>query len=434
MSYFKRFIHFGCWNNSGCDYNTIDDVIKPTDTALARVMKKIQKNIESHKIKPEFITIAGDNYYPIITKDPITKKKQKNLDEKDLISGFMCLPDHIKKYILLGNHDLEQISNRPAPSLCQILDIQKELEEEPSNNFEMDDLKSQHIMNTQLSNSTIIIMLDTSMYSDTEKDLQKVTTCYQRLFEIHGLEHLTDLNTIEKVRELQKSRVESFIEDKIKPNLSKIKNIIVIGHHPLICFKTKEKDDKAGNKKIITQKLIMGDLNKLYFDSIYSKLKNNKRINYFYLCADLHQYQVGDIQMSKNSDPTDAVMVKQFVVGTGGSQLEDLDVDLSLVKSGEEIIKLDSITLSYTNVYNKATYGFLDCLLTPEEEFNPIFVEADMSNFNVKTFKGGYYSKGNNKFLNKTQRKMVNKSRKIHKKRTIKINKRRIKTKNNNKK
>jgi hypothetical protein len=138
--------------------------------------------------------------------------------------------------------------------------------------------------------------------------------------------------------------------------------------------------------------------------------------------------------MSNNSDPTDNVMVKQYVAGTGGSQLEDLDVDLSLVKPGQEIMKLDSITLSYTNVYNKATYGFLDCLLTPEEEFNPIFVEADMSNFNVKTFKGGYYSKGNNKFLNKTQRKMVNKSRKIHKKRSRKINKRRIKSKNNNKK
>ena len=157
----------------------------------------------------------------------------------------------------------------------------------------------------------------------------------------------------------------------------------------------------------------MNELNHLYFNSIYSKLKKNKRINYFYLCADLHQYQEGDIHMATS---TDEVLVKQYVVGTGGSALEDLDVDLSLLKPGQEITKLSTLTLTYTNVYNKATYGFLDCLLTPEEEFNPIFVEADMRGFNVKTFKGGYYPKSYNKFLNKTQQR-TKKGKKIYKKR-----------------
>ena len=405
MSHFKRFIHFGCWNNSGC--NDLGIEVNPTDTALTRVMKQIKKNITSSKFQPEFMSIAGDNYYPISKRDDITKVKTKLLDEEDLLSGFECLPKDLKKYLLLGNHDLEALSNAKSnpPSACQILDMQKELEAEPTNNFEMDDLKSPFIMNTKLSDSTIIIMLDTSMYSNEDKSLKKVEACYQRLFELHGLDNPNG-DTIKNVRELQKKRVEAFVDTLDE---GRLKNIIVVGHHPMVCFKTDEVKDTGR----ITETLVMNELNHLYFNSIYSKLKKNKRINYFYLCADLHQYQEGDIHMSI---ATDEVLVKQYVAGTGGSQLEDLDVDLSLLKPGQEITKLDTLTLAYTNVYNKATYGFLDCLLTPEDDFNPIFVEADMSNFNVKTFKGGYYSKGNNKFLNKTQRRMVNKSRAKHSK------------------
>lgn len=424
MSHFKRFIHFGCWNNSGCDSTA--GAVKSSDTALTRVMKQIKKNITSSQFQPEFITVAGDNYYPIIKKDPVTKIKTKLLDEDDLLSGFECLPKDLKKYLLLGNHDLEALSNAKSNpvSACQILDMQKDIESNPNNNFEMDDLKSPFILNTQLTDSTIVIMLDTSMYSNEDKSLKKVEECYQRLFELHGLDN-PNKDTIKNVRELQKKRVEAFVDTLD----GRLKNIIVIGHHPMVCFKTDEVKDKVtGTKSKETETLVMNELNHLYFNSIYSKLKKNKRINYFYLCADLHQYQTGDIHMAKNSDE---VLVKQFVAGTGGSQLEDLDVDLSLLKPGQEITKLDTLTLTYTNVYNKATYGFLDCLLTPEGDFNPLFVEADMSNFNVKTFKGGYYSKGNNKFLNKTRRnrKMVNKSRAMKKRKSTQKIKTKTKTK-----
>ena len=421
----KRFIHFGCWNNSGCDVESFhtDKDVKSTDTALTRVMKEIKKNIASSRIKPEFMSIAGDNYYPIIKKDPITKEKNKILDEHDLLSGFDCLPKGLKKYLLIGNHDLEKLSNKvEAPSACQILDMQKELEEEPTNNFEMDDLKSPFIMNTKLSDSTIVIMLDTSMYSNEDKNLKKVEHCYQRLFEIHGFAN-PNKDTIKNVRELQKKRTEAFVDTL---TASRVKNIIVVGHHPMVCFKTDEVKDKSKSKDkskppvIITETLVMNELNNLYFNSIYSKLKKNKRINYFYLCADLHQYQVGDIHISTT---TDEFMVKQFVAGTGGSQLEDLDVDLSLVKPGDETKMLDTVTVSYTNVENIATYGFLDCSLTSDEEFNCVFVEAVMSNFNVKTFKGGYYSKGNNKFLKKKTIRKNKKNTRKNKKNSRKNNK-----------
>ena len=70
-----------------------------------------------------------------------------------------------------------------------------------------------------------------------------------------------------------------------------------------------------------------------------------------------------------------------------------------------------------------ATYGFLDCSLTSDEEFNCVFVEAVMSNFNVKTFKGGYYSKGNNKFLKKKTIRKNKKNTRKNKKNSRKNNK-----------
>lgn len=389
MSKNKRFIHFGCWNNSGCDYKHLDKSVTSKDTALTRVMKKIKKNIDNSRFKPEFISIAGDNYYPISQIDPDTNTTIRVLDENDLISGFVSLPKNIKKYILLGNHDLEKISNRVSqiPSMCQILDMQKELEENTKNNFEMDDLKSPYIMNTYLSNSTIVIMIDTSMYSNEEKHLKQVTTCYQRLFEIHGLEKLDDLNTIEKVRKLQEQRLETFVVDKLIPKLMKIKNVIIIGHHPLICYNMKENN----TNKIET--LTTNELNKLLFNTLYSRLKKNKNINYYYLCADLHQYQTGDVIIKGNSQPQDIMHIKQYIAGTGGSQLERTEVDLSQLKTSNKIKKLDTITIKYDNVHNIATYGFLDCTLTQLDEFKPIFISANMSNFNIKTFKSRYPNK-----------------------------------------
>jgi len=413
MSYFKRFIHFGCWNNSGGDYKNLNKKINAKDTALTRVMKQIKKNVDNNALKPEFISVAGDNYYPILHIEN-NKIKSKTLDEDDLISGFKCLPKNVDKYILLGNHDLEEISNRKEESKtvcdstnilcetseCQILDMQTEIASDKKSHYKMDNLKNKYIMNTKLSDSTIVIMLDTSMYSNAGKHLKQVTACYQHLFEIHGLEKIDDLNAIEKVRELQKSRVEAFVKDKLIPKLDKIKNIIVIGHHPLICFKT----DKVNE----TETLSMNELNNFYYYSIYNKLKKNKGINYFYLCADLHQYQTGDIHITKKG-ADNGLFIRQYIAGTGGSKLEKVEVDLSCVKKKNQIKKVDSITITYTNVYNLPTYGFLDCILTPEGDFNPIFIKADMRKFTNKTFKKNLLKKGSTKKLRKGSTKKLRK-------------------------
>ena len=54
--------------------------------------------------------------------------------------------------------------------------------------------------------------------------------------------------------------------------------------------------------KVKTKEEVMPLLNDLYYESIYAPLQSgNPEINYFYLCADLHQYQTGTVTIQPKS-------------------------------------------------------------------------------------------------------------------------------------
>ena len=63
MTSYKSFIHFGCWNYNKCDSDNLSESVKPDDTNITRVMKTIKKYIETSRPTPDFLTVAGDNYY-----------------------------------------------------------------------------------------------------------------------------------------------------------------------------------------------------------------------------------------------------------------------------------------------------------------------------------------------------------------------------------
>ena len=90
-----RFIHFGCWNRDGCINK---DSVVNNNTPVTKVMTTLKKYIS--ETKPEFITIAGDNYYPKV--DTTSGAKIKKIIKQDLISGFECLPKDNKIDLLLG--------------------------------------------------------------------------------------------------------------------------------------------------------------------------------------------------------------------------------------------------------------------------------------------------------------------------------------------
>jgi len=45
-------------------------------------------------------------------------------------------------------------------------------------------------------------------------------------------------------------------------------------------------------------------------------------MNFYYLCADLHQYQSGECVISKG-EGTPKMRIKQYIVGTGGAKKDD---------------------------------------------------------------------------------------------------------------
>ena len=90
-----NFIHFGCWNKGEC---LIDSLVNP----LSRVMTNLREVCNDPKTKPEFVVVAGDNYYPdtlTITTDE-KKIKGKNINTRHLDSGLECLPNNVPVNII----------------------------------------------------------------------------------------------------------------------------------------------------------------------------------------------------------------------------------------------------------------------------------------------------------------------------------------------
>ena len=338
-------------------------------------MKTIKKYIETSRPTPDFLTVAGDNYYFIKNKKKDTAEEQKIFNPDFLLSGFNCLPKDIKKYVLIGNHDLENIENPVKDPDCSILELEKDFESDAMNNTVLDSDRKGPIMHHVLNESTIVIMLDTTMYEESEKSIKKVMKCYERMFEMNDLGVPVNDNVLEKIkvmRENQKQRLEQYISS-LKTKSETIKNIIVVGHHPLFDLKTK-KDEDSG--KIKTKEEVMPLLNELYYESIYTPLQSvNSGIKYFYLCADLHQYQTGTVTITAESKPS--LVIQQYIVGTGGTELEKKPYDHS--KDGGVSKNTEKYNINYNIIpnENEYTYGFLVCKLDTDNNFSAEFIPAD---------------------------------------------------------
>ena len=292
-----KFIHFGCWNKGGCYLD------KPSKgwNDLSSVMRNLREVSESH-YKPEFVVVAGDNYYPTYEANEKTGESQKKIVTKDLMSGLECLPDNLPVHILLGNHDVESDvivdnNNHVKPSQeCYILDKETEFVRSRRETTSLNTYNSR-IFN----NNTLVLMIDTTIYADDEELGLK---CYRHMYENNSI-------TLDTLRNDQKLYVESIISELPK----KIKNIVIIGHFPITGYKTK-------NKKTNLIQTPGYNFANLLYESIFENIKPKKRnkINYYYLCADLHQYQIGNIEIigKKNN----VMNIKQYIVGTGGTTLD----------------------------------------------------------------------------------------------------------------
>lgn len=305
-----EFITFGCWGD-------LNNENPPVYNVLTSVSQYCVNNKDC-----KFIIITGDNYYSMKID-----KGNKILYVDRLEKAFDKLPINIDIYLLLGNHDLandivgvktEQLVNpddnaiilKEKPEDCIILKTEIGIIK-PTPNIKFPNILTMHY----IKNKTLFLMIDTTMYdihydlSDlTEKQLADKILCYSELDK--------KLTNMENILKKQLDEI-LYIIDNIK---GKIQNVVISGHHPLIETKIKKNKKNKETKETTEPPVRIKPLIKSYelLKEIYNKFRDT--VNYYYLCADYHCYQKGVIQI--NMSPTDVMSIQQYVVGTGGAELD----------------------------------------------------------------------------------------------------------------
>ena len=374
----KSFIHFGCWNNL-CNEN---------NTGLRDVIAKLKTHIKNPTTTTDvqFISVAGDNYYALKDKetrniqvkkvvqtvfDDTIYKKRSYLSQNDIQEGFnqlQSIDDEIPINVIYGNHDLEknekftvaenidcnneQITVELAENTqygnkdCQMMEDQKTTVK----NLNTKNMKLDKFITPSFDEDTFVCMIDSTVYSN---DFNQ--GCYEK----------------DKQVEIDKQNLDVLCSyNKIK-NKESVKNIIIIGHHP-ITFEKGKSVDKTKVKTLVNSntnknshtKKIAKDKDKTIptNDFLEFFLKLNKEIkkqspnaNLIYLCADTHLFQYGKIKIEKGDD---TVNITQIIAGTGGTTL---DKNISESKMNKDINKkTGEYTITYKVLESLSEHGFVE--------------------------------------------------------------------------
>lgn len=307
------FCFWGCWNKGPCLLNEND---------FYYVITHIKQLIPP----PQFLIIAGDNYYPQKVKDK-DKDKDKNpkyyiINKNHLRSGFECLPMNIKTYIIYGNHDLDTNTAKkiytiqdagPADS-CEIMKLEKESVKQ-NQNMKLDSFIAEYFPDK----NTSIIMFDTNLFDDST-----IPDCYPVTDELPIDDPIDEpimstfainTSTIDSLITKQNVRIQKFVEQHQLHNQSN-HNIILIGHYPIVSVKVKKGKDKVEKDQptTILPKMLQFFL---YIRSMYQ----GETSKFTYLCADTHLYQKGTIKISSTNN-AETMEFNQYIVGTGGAELD----------------------------------------------------------------------------------------------------------------
>lgn len=332
----SKIIVFGCWGDS----NNRDNNNNPWFKTVFNEIKN-EKNVD-------FFIVNGDNYYQKKNKDkeededkskesilvsildkPTTtsksKKKKstdKEVEEENLKTGFenffKLLDENDEKretqnpkelFLLMGNHDLESINGE-----CETTILEIEQVNEYNNGKERIHLPTNLTMFKEI-NETLFIMIDTNIYTD---DIKKHVNCYHIIIDNNNNNNLNlNLNLNDTNEEKIKTLINhqsNLILDKL--NEKKYKNIIVCGHHPLFGIKNQKTKIKNGKPK---KKGGIETLSKDFYD-LFLDVINEKADNYYYLCADIHNYQKGEVTISKGKK---VIKINQYIAGTSGASQDD---------------------------------------------------------------------------------------------------------------
>ena len=358
------FIHFGCWGNlndkvkfKNENTETIDRGSKPLEKyPIHHVVEAIQKDIDRRKIN--FVSVAGDNYYPTKVMKDEEKIKQVNVTKVNtLMDQLEKLYKNLYKtiYLLYGNHEMsdkaiyidEDLSTpqRPCVALSKQLERLRKIHE---TNPKMNVQAFMDTMHVGLNSHTIVIMLDTTIYDDVkvkkkdkkdkgdntkdketkdkpkEKDNIHCYKDFEILYKTYMENEFNGEVTNKHLRLIQLMQVVGILN--ANPNK---KNIVFVGHHPIISFKQKKKEDKeTGEKKMVVDPANNKNL-QLFFrrlNIILNQRLASDSTRLHYLCADTHLYEKSLITLHPRKELNDAprkrIKIHQYIIGTGGTELD----------------------------------------------------------------------------------------------------------------
>lgn len=336
-----KFIHFGCWNEFGYSMGPSKENPELPQSGLTYTIDQLNKYVNTNPT--EFIIIAGDNFYPPKSKD---KNTIAEYNHELFLSGFNALPP-IPKYLIFGNHDIEDqlkinepIHNNQFPNLaditttnCKILNLQQlYTSNKPDYNIFNEVLHREY-------NTTLIIMLDShllKLFNNTNQDLG----CYRYLFD-----EFLKSNPGSNINQLIDHQITSIIRlIQSKPHII---NYIFVAHHPIFTCKHKSDKENPGERKLKKESHV--GLVNFFTNPELNNLLTNKNITY--LCADLHLYQFGIVNIGP-------LTIKQYVVGTGGAHQDTYDFKGRLETPYLNIDGIPGYNYQVIENYNKI-YGFL---------------------------------------------------------------------------
>ena len=110
--------------------------------------------------------------------------------------------------------------------------------------------------------------------------------------------------------------------------------------------------DKIKNFKKLPIKTPLGNSGIRFLNILYSKFPTQ---NKFYLCADVHQYQFGIIEIGSN-------IIHQYVAGTGGTECDEecpVYPEAKIKSFGNDII--DKLLKGFTLIKCERVHGYLYC-------------------------------------------------------------------------
>jgi len=309
----NNFISFGCWNQKSGGVKKVLDTLK--------------------KIETDAVFISGDNYYPVKKEkyDHVKGKvkKDKTIILEDLKEGFMELvASTIDKpvYMNFGNHDMvkndgyKMVANSPVVE-CAIM------KEELKFNGRNTRIAMNHKI---VSDHTLVLMIDTTIYCSSEEFDEDFATCYAELKSMpeDGLQAI--------LQERQRAYVIGAI------NSFQGENVILIGHNPIIY----EKRKKGGALFQMDSGVEFTDM---LFDIIQTPHYDD--LNIYYLCADYHQYEEGVVTIEKGGQ---SIKIHQYIAGMGGTKLDEYNPKQAQFEKTQ-----GPYTFRYDHVKTKTQHGLL---------------------------------------------------------------------------